>query len=167
MNKPNAGKAARKGGRGQRGGRSILRECSVRGSPSTRTSNRLPVRGGACQRIGCAQLMATGTRVLTDVPCVLAGMHRGSSVRSHQSGAAGGSRTWAASLHPSADSRSHMQSAASTDAASSKSTAAIANAWRRGLMRAKSKSTARTSARNKSKAELGWRGVKPKLQDVG
>jgi hypothetical protein len=112
----------------------------------------MPVRGGAFQRIGCAQLIATGTSVLTEVPCVLAGMQRGSSVRSHhKGGAVGTSRICAFSLQPSADSRSHMQSAASADVASSRSRAATAKTWRRVLMRAKPKSTAPLRARNKSR----------------
>ena len=117
------------------------------------------MRGGAFQRIGCAQLIATGTSVLTEVLCVLAGMQRGSSVRSHHNGgAAGASRICALSLHPSAESRSHMQSAASTGAASSKSIAATANAWRGVLMEAKSKSTAPVRACNKSRREDGGVG---------
>ena len=45
--------------------------------------------------------MATGTSVLVEVPCVLAGIQRGSSVRSHQSGGAtGSSRTCALSCNP-------------------------------------------------------------------
>jgi hypothetical protein len=72
--------------------------------------------------------MATGTSVLAEVPCVLAGMHRGSSDRSHhKGGAAGASRICALSLQPSAERRSHPQSAASADAASSNSIAATAS----------------------------------------
>ena len=80
--------------------------------------------------------MATGTNVSTAVPWVFAGMQRGSSVRSHhRGGEAGCSRICAPSVHPSADSRSHMQSAAFTDAASSNSIAATARTWRRVLMK--------------------------------
>ena len=125
--------------------------------------------------------MATGTSVFTEVPCVLAGMQRGSSVRSHQSGVAGTSRIWALSPQPSAESRSHMQSAAFADAASSNSIEAMASAWRRVLMKAKSKSTATGSACKKSlerssqrspkeRDREGWRrGVKPgcKMWDSG
>ena len=99
--------------------------------------------------------MATGTSVLTEVPCVLAGMQRGSSVRSHQSGGAvGASRICALSPQPSAESRSHMQSDASAGAASTNSIAATASSWRRDLMKAKSKSTAPTSARKRSPKDL-------------
>jgi len=49
--------------------------------------------------------MATGTSVLVEVPCVLAGIQRGSSVRSHQSGGAmGSSRTCALCVQPSVES---------------------------------------------------------------
>jgi len=118
--------------------------------------------------------MATGTSVFTKVPWVFAGMQRGSSVRSHQSGGAtGASRSWAVSSQPSAESRSHMQSAASADATSSSSTAATANAWRRVLMKAKSKSTATSRTRKRSaqrsEREQWRRGVKPgcKMSDSG
>jgi hypothetical protein len=71
---------------------------------------------------------------------VLAGMQRGSSVRSHhKGGAAGSSRVCALSLQPSAESRSHAQSAASTAAASSSSIAATASTWRRVLMEGEGK----------------------------
>ena len=89
-------------------------------------------------------------------------MQRGSSVRSHHNGGtAGASRTCAPSLQPSAESRSHMQSAASTGAASSKRIAATASAWRRVLMKAKSKSTAPMRPCNKSPLKDGGGGVKP------
>ena len=98
----------------------------------------MPVRGGALQRIGWPKLIATGTSVLTDVPCVLAGMQRGSSDRSHHNGGpTGASRICSPSLQPSAESRSHKQSAALADAASNKSTAATASTWRRVLMEPK------------------------------
>ena len=125
--------------------------------------------------------MATGTSVFATVPCVLAGMQRGSSVRSHQSGAAGASRIWAPSSQPSAERRSHMQSAAFADAASSKSIAATASAWRRVLMKAKPKSTAprgackRTPQRTPKRTPKRWdrggwqQGVKPgcEMSDSG
>jgi hypothetical protein len=60
-----------------------------------------------------------------------------------------------------------MQSAASTGAASSKRIAATASAWRRVLMKAKSKSTAPVRACNRSRPEDGGRGVKPGVLDVG
>ena len=97
-------------------------------------------------------------------------MQRGSSVRSHHNGgAAGTSRTCALSPQPSAESRSHMQSAASTDAASSKSIAAMASAWRRGFIRAKSECTAPGSACKKSRLDKRRRGVKPgsRMSDSG
>lgn len=90
---------------------------------------------------------------------MLAGMQRGSSLRSHHKGGpAGSSRSCAPSLQPSADNRSQMQSAALTDAASSKSIEARASAWRGILMKAKSESTAPLGARNKSRAVQGQRG---------
>jgi len=126
----------------------------------------MPVRGGAFQRIGSAKLMATGTSVLPEVPCVLAGMQRGSSDRSHhKGGATGASRICAVPLQPSAESCSHGQSAAPTDAASSNSIAATARTWRRVLMKAKSKCTALMGACKTSCKKLWSRkrrqGVKP------
>ena len=124
----------------------------------------MPVRGGAFQRIGSAKLMATGTSVLPEVPCVLAGMQRGSSDRSHhKGGAAGASRICAVPLQPSAESRSHAQSAASTDAASSNSIAATARTWRRVLMKAKSKCTALMGACKKLWSRKRRQGVKPRV----
>ena len=68
--------------------------------------------------------MTTGTSVPLEVLWLLAGMQRGSSERSHQSGgASGASRTCTSAAHPSADSRSHMQSAALADAVSTSSMA--------------------------------------------
>ncbi len=82
---------------------------------------------------------------------MLAGMQRGSSVRSHHKrGAAGCSRIWALSAQPFVESRSHMQSAASADAASSSNIAATAKTWRSVLMKAKIESTLPTQARKKS-----------------
>jgi hypothetical protein len=79
--------------------------------------------------------MAIGTSVCTDVPCVLAGMQRGSSVRSHQrGGAVGVSLTCPLSPQPSAESWSQAQSAARADAASNRSIAATANTGRGFLM---------------------------------
>jgi len=71
---------------------------------------------------------------------VLAGIQRGSSERSHHKGGAiGSSRIVAPSLQPSADRRSHMQSAALADAASSKSKAPTASTWRRVFMKGETK----------------------------
>lgn len=90
---------------------------------------------------------------------MFAGMQRGSSLRSHhKSGPAGSSRSCALSLQPSADKPSHEQSAALTDAASSKSIAASASAWRGILMKAKSESTAPPGARNKSRLRKDGEG---------
>ena len=92
--------------------------------------------------MGSAKLMTTGTSVPLDVPWLLAGMQRGSSDRSHQSGGASGvCRTCTSAEHPSADNRSHMQSAALADAASRKSMAPTTSTWRRVLMAASSKLT--------------------------
>ena len=83
---------------------------------------------------------------------MFAGMHRGSSVRSHHNGGpAGSARSCALSVQPSADKRSQMQSAAPTGAASSKSIAARASAWRGNLMKANGESTALMGPRNKSR----------------
>jgi hypothetical protein len=79
--------------------------------------------------------MAIGTSVCTEVPCVLAGMQRGSSVRSHQrGGAVGVSLICPLPSQPSAENRSQAQSAARADAASNRSIAAAANTGREVLM---------------------------------
>jgi hypothetical protein len=101
---------------------------------------RTPTWGGTSQRIAWAKLIATGTSVLAEEPCVLAGMQRGSSERSHHNGgAAGSSRMLAPSLQPSSDRRSHEQSAAFADPASNRSSAPTASTWRRVLMKGETK----------------------------
>jgi hypothetical protein len=100
--------------------------------------------------------MATGTSVLTDVLCVLAGIQRGSSDRSHhKGGTAGASRICALPLQPSAESTSQAQSAAPADAASSNSIAATARTWRGVLMKARSKCTGLMSTCKKSRGRNG------------
>jgi hypothetical protein len=169
MNEPTPGKAApRASGRGHRGGRSTRREYPVCASPLSPTSTRTPVRGGASQRIGSAKIIMTGTKVLTELPCVLAGMQRGSSERSHHNGGAtGASSTLPPSAQPSEESWSHEQSAALADAAWTRSKAPTASTWRGVFMKASSKSTAPTRVRNKSSRGNGAKGVKPVVQDVG
>ena len=97
--------------------------------------------------------------VVPVVPCVLAGMQRGSSLRSHQSGSAGACCTVATSRQSPPESCPQLQSDAEADPASRNSTAPMANTWRRVLMEPIPQLTLRPPCRNKtSKAEHGCGG---------
>ncbi len=106
--------------------------------------------------------------MFTEVPWVFAGMQRGSSERSHHNGGArGSSRIVAPSAQPSADSRSHMQSAAFADAVSSKSKAPTASTWRRVFMEGETKVYRSAICLQQITRAPKEEGVKPAVQDVG
>lgn len=108
--------------------------------------------------------MTTGTSVVPLVPCVLAGMQRGSSDLSHQSGGpTGSSSELTLSEHPSCESASHAQSAASAEAASSNDKAATASTRKNDLMNGELK----VYRARRVPQQLRERGVKPTVQDVG
>ena len=73
----------------------------------------------------------------------------------------------APSEQPSADRRSHMQSAAFADAASSKSKAPTASTWRRVFMKGETKVYRSAICLQQITRTPTDEGVKPAVQDVG
>lgn len=111
--------------------------------------------------------MASGISVWSELPWVLAGMQRGSSLRSHHMGGSlGSSRASIVSIQVSIDNeRSHEQSAASAEDAGSEMIVASTRAGKRFLMEANPQSTARGSHRKEPPRRQRVRvGVKPRCK---